>query len=834
MKTQIRNTMATVLAVSMLLPLAGCKKGKTAGSKKTVSKNDPYFNAEINTIQMNIDTDKKVEDQYFGQFYFVGDKLVSTYSLNYVMPKAVEEELEELYDCYEEPSIEKIERANEIWNEYNDSGIAVFDMQGKQIANIENGDSEEIVSMCADQDNNIVMLVNSWETEEDDTSDWEEGDFDCPDCPAWGYGMSLSLVTYSVDGEQLSKKPITANDEESEALSNYGVEEMILLEEGSFLFISWGDFFKVSPDGKVVNHLSLDDFGSIMQLDGKLYLRTSDYTEETSKSFLQEIDIDSFKLTGEKKQFTDDYSMYGTTNCNGKCYSIGTNGINEWNPLKDKRETFMDWDSTDLNYSLLLQGGKFNILSDDELFVTYTEYKEVDEATCNYEVTDYVAHLTRASENPHAGKTYIQLGACGSMSDDFINYIVEYNTDPNNQARLRLHDYSADVSSDTGADMLKELSDKVYLELLSGSGPDILLNFSSFSQFNTEEVLVDLNQYIDGPTGLNRDEYFDNVFRAFENKGKMFQIPLCVDISGLLGNKELIGERTGWTYSEFNQIVESFPEDVSVFEDMVYEELLDLLLSHAMTNLIDYNKKEVFFDGDEFKQILQITKKYGLDKYPEYDWDIDYGGSIDIMPGGGEYVSPEDRLKEGMLALVQTSVYSLQTYANMTALGGGKTIYVGVPSPDGTGMSAQPMMTMAISASSQNKDAAWDFIRYFYMEESQYKYTTAMLSVPLNRKAFDRINDDAIEENKREYEEYKKWSQEFPDENEWWTIKLISEEDKKGFQTLMENISTVTNMDMAVLDIIHEEAAAYFNDKQSLDAVCNNIQNRTSNIVRER
>ena len=56
----------------------------------------------------------------------------------------------------------------------------------------------------------------------------------------------------------------------------------------------------------------------------------------------------------------------------------------------------------------------------------------------------------------------------------------------------------------------------------------MLVNYSEFSQFDTESILVDLNPYLDGADGIDRRMYFDNVFRAFEVDGKLLQMPLSI------------------------------------------------------------------------------------------------------------------------------------------------------------------------------------------------------------------------------------------------------------------------------------------------------------------
>lgn len=816
MKRYIRPLIAGIMAVSMVLPLCACKK-KSGKKTQKVSENDPYFNVEEHEIKLDLDTDKKVEYQSLNNPKIIGNSIVASYNINYEVPKELMAEMESLYSNINSmPSQEEVDAISEKMRAYYVTGLAFFNLQGELVSKIDTEQSDSIMQLKDDGNGNILVFLQRYDMYDPmaETKD--------------------ILVTYSPEGEKIGEMEVAIDRSGGDY---FWVENMEVMKDGQILLISYDKMVLIDKQGNQVGEIAMegDGGGKVISVGDDYYLSSYSYESDHGESYLQKISLNPFKLEEEKKKSKFQY-WNSSSNSNGKFYMLGSNGIMVMDPLSDKAEEYMNWDSTDVNYANLMNNSSFEVVSDDEVLFVWEKWYQ--EENGDWVTSTYVDRFTRADKNPNAGKTYIEMGTFGMPNSDFIDYVVEYNKTEGNKARMRLYDYSEGIDySDGGDKALAEMSDKVYLDLLGGSGPDILLNFSGFSQFNSEEVLVDLNTYIDGSNGLNRDEYFDNIFRAFETKGKMFQIPICVDIQGLLGNKDMIGERTGWTYSEFTQIVEGLPEDVSVFEDMLHETLLEKLLSHAMGNLIDYAKKEVYFDGDEFKQILQIAKKYGVDKLPEEMGEVStyevYGDGMMEPMGSGN--TPQDRMNEGMLALMDTYVYDIRMYAENTSICNGKCIYVGMPSPDGTGVSAAPMMTLAISAASNNKEEAWDFICRLYDEESQYKYTRSMNSVALNRKAFDRINEDVIKECEQQRKDYEEYAAQYGEDEMWRnSIPEITDEHKEGFKKLVESISTITASDMAVVSIIKEEAAAYFSGQQDIDTVCKNIQNRTANIVRER
>ena len=132
----------------------------------------------------------------------------------------------------------------------------------------------------------------------------------------------------------------------------------------------------------------------------------------------------------------------------------------------------------------------------------------------------------------------------------------------------------------------------------------------------------------------------------------MYQIPVCVDIHGFLANRDFVGDRTSWNYGDFMQIGKSLPEDVSMMEETTCASLLESLISVSGDTFIDYENKKVNFDSEEFRQALEIAKTFGV-----LHLSTDEGGYVvyDGVMGGGEYVDPIEKVKNGMMAM--TSVY---------------------------------------------------------------------------------------------------------------------------------------------------------------------------------
>ncbi len=817
MKSTAQKLCALVLASAMMIPLAGCKKrnGKGKGSsgsrKDYVEEDDPYFSSR--EIELKIEkpdsSDKELDFQEIYNPRIINGQVLCDYYLSYKMPKEVSEKLNS-FD-YENGDYSELQK---LTKEYYKDGMMVFDPEGNMVKDIDSSGSAGFSDIIAKKGGGFYAVSYKLE-------DWGE-------CRA-----STDFVTFDDNFEVVSSTPLDERIQD--------IDSIIELDNGNFIFVGYGEIYIVGKDGKVIASETPENWiFKILKQDGKVYACIDEFNEAKNedKLYVQEIDENTGKLKGDKIEVH--FSGWSTFQGEDGIYCSTSEGIRKVDLFKDDEETILEWNWTDVNFTNNYGEDSLSVLSKDEIMIVRTEYEEKERYGKRMSNTRlFLNVLTREDKNPHAGKKIIQIGSFGNISSQFYDQVIEYNLDPSHKARIQMRIFSDDeaFSDEDYMKSVGDLSDKIYLEMLSGEGPDILMDFSGFGQFNTEDVLVDLNTFIDGDKGLKRDEYFDNIFRAFESSGKLYHIPVCVDIQGYIGNKDLIGERTGWTYEEFDQIASSIPQNVSMIEEKEYMSFLQDILSVALPYYIDYGTKEVKFDGPDFKKALEISKKYGVEHLSE-------GGGmnvyIDEWSGGLIYPSDTaegDPFEEGLLAVRRTYIYGIRNYVEEYQALKNKTVFVGIPSPGGTGMTASPTLTFAISSTSKSKDEAWDFLRFFFEEDQQTQFSLEKYSIPLNRKSCEAKIDDDIMYYQNEMDDYKAFVQEnpefasdFPEEY----FYEITPEMKTDFLHLIESVSTSETVDPAILAIINEDAAPYFAGQKSADEVSKLIQNRARTKVSER
>ena len=781
-----RRIMAFMLSAGMLLPLAGCKKSGNSSKSKTfqyssgqeVKETDPYFQAEVNKIILPKKEGLEIEYENIENCTLTGSAALVTYDLGYELPEGTR--IEDL--SYEEGA------------QYYINGTALYDEHGKLISELSDS-SYYVNSVTTDQDGNFYILSGEF--------DQELGK------------MTLVIDVRSSEGEQVKRFKLPTVEYSDEAFTT----SIQVLKDGSLAVFGKGGLTVVDPEGNEVCKVA--DPGrsfekAVIQQDGKNYVVSGIYDPMGESSIqIKEVDLKTGALG---KVIEADYlSAYSQpTVTDSGIYVSSTEGCKKLDLQTGEIETVFNWNDTDVNLTMV-SNARVVPLNDNEFLASVAQYQ-------NNGIQYYLIYLKRADKNPHAGQKILVVGGVGvEYNDSLSEFIAQYNADPNSKARIVYRDYAEGVAINEG---YSDAEQQLYLDILSGEGPDILVNFSDSAALQSEESVVDLNPYINGANGIDRSEYFENIFSLFEKDGKMFHLPVRVSLDGFQANTELLEKRFGWTYDEFEKAAGALPEGVSFMEGTKYDELLLSLISPKMRDFIDFSKKTVNFENEDMKRFLQMAKKYGVKELPQDEgMDLEYAGD-------GIYYGGEDRTQEkykaGLLAMKKASVYSLRMYCIDKDAMDGKVHFVGYPTENGKGMTVYCMLSLAISASSKYKDEAWDFIRAYLSTPIEGEGTE--LGIPVNRAQFDAYCRKDMEWENAQYEKMRK--QMSPNDMKGY-LCTISESDIDEFRELMEHAEGCEITISAISDVIKEEAAAYFAGDRTEEEVLKNIQNRAGNIVKE-
>ena len=779
-KAQIRKCAAGILALVMVLPLASCNR-KTSkkssngkySSGKEIQETDPFFNAEINELKLPVKDGEKVMDTYVQSCDYRGKVALATYEIYYETSYA--------------------------------EATALFDEKGNVIRQIRRSGDETVLHVISDDSGNILMLV-------------QEGD------------GSYAINTLDEKGETVKSIDLGNNLSQS-AKDRPGAVKLSILSDGRYAIYDDMAILIFDKDGKKA--LEIQDPGrklgsTVFTIDGKSYVTSSVYDIENGDDVqIKEVDLATGVL-GKGQSINVPQALGTIVETAEGLYVSASSGCYKIDIHTGELKLIFDWNDTDVGRQYLVST-TIVPKNDNEFFVRGRSYNNT-----TGEMKTYLIHLTRAEKNPHAGKKIIVLGGTYfSLQTSLVEFIDKYNSDPSNKCRAIFQDYYDEMVTGDGK---AELGRKVYLEILSGDAPDILVNFGNYSAFQTDKVMVDMNKYIDGKDGIDRSKYYDNVFRAMEKNGGLYHVPIRFCLTGLQVNTKMISNKTGWTFEEFDEAASSVSDKVSFVESMKYNDFLKVLLTTSMNDFVNYEKRTVDFQNDTMKKYLEMTLRYGVREIPE-----DEGSGYDYESDGTFY-GTEDRtemkFQKSLLAARESTVVSQDEFFRQKEALSIPTAFLGFPSSDRSGMTVECLTSIGIVETSDYKDLAWDLIRS-YMEYTLGN-SSGDMGISSNRELFDKETEEAFKKKEESYKEYDKEKEELIKMYGDGGVNIeapyktrITRADVDEYRALVENATRSSAIDEEVFNVISEEAAGYFAGDRNVDDVLNTIENRTKLIVKE-
>ena len=434
--------------------------------------------------------------------------------------------------------------------------------------------------------------------------------------------------------------------------------------------------------------------------------------------------------------------------------------------------------------------------------------------------------LGKSPESAAPQKTVLTLG---TLSPEGAGRAVLQFNRSHEDVRIRVLDYSDYVSGEDYEAGLLKLS----TEIMSGSMPDLLyMENLPYRQMAAKGLLEDLYPWLDADKELKREDFFQNVLAAAEVGGRLCQAAPGFSILTLMGAASVVGEEPGWTYEELTAALEKMPEGCTVMGPYVDRSSILLMCTLLdMDNYLDWETGECRFDSPEFLKLLAFCKSFPQD--------------MDYEPEDGE--NDMTRVAAGRQMLIQTGVFNMEDVLMNEQMLGGDATYIGFPTMHGVGNILSLNGACAMSSSCRDKEAAWDFLRLFLMED--YQLGDETIGLPLNRAAFGKKLDEAMEEEYLTDEQGRYLldanGEKIPtpkmsfglsmdgDSAMDFDIYAMSREQADKLLAVIDSADRCLEPNMSVYTIVKEEAQAYFADQKSAEEVARLIQSKISLYVNE-
>lgn len=444
--------------------------------------------------------------------------------------------------------------------------------------------------------------------------------------------------------------------------------------------------------------------------------------------------------------------------------------------------------------------------------------------------------LEKADKNPHAGKTVLK---AASLSEDFFagfdECVAKFNSTQNDyfmtiDDRYFRYNFYPDAGGSDIEEIIGNFSDadtalgnKLSVDLKAGDGPDILFNGGDHLEFNNDDCLTDLNAYLDGSGGINRDEYFDNVFRVAETDGKLYQIPLTFSMNLIMTASDSIrDDQKGFTYDEYRQFVRNEMNGRDVIMTGVWEDahfrtsFMDNVLGDVLESLIVDGI--VNFDKDEFRELAEYAAN-----------DLQRSNDMEISRIANYVYS-----------------FSISYYLNYISYAGWDPADVkvlGIPGVEERGPGAILSTTAAITQSCRSVEGCYSFLSFLLSAEGQKTMMNG--AIAKNIDGMNLIRKDSFDEYcSVQVDNYNAVCDIYASQYPGSSVASLSgmglpcikadQDDIDRYRSVCEGLSHLVLSDSQILQIVDEEIEPYFEGNKSLDDCIQVINSRVQIVLDER
>ena len=489
---------------------------------------------------------------------------------------------------------------------------------------------------------------------------------------------------------------------------------------------------------------------------------------------------------------------------------------------KAKAEVF-SFDSCNINRSEALNM-QLLAMTDECIFLSALNTKSLGTIFSPSEDGENIYILTKEKENPNAGKTVLHATEISFYTYSICEAVAAFNeSNPDYYIKLD-NDYSVikkvnsgelsyfdDDYDDKYYKLSSELSYQLAIDLMNGDGPDIVLDGAGIVHLNNSNYLLDLKKEI------KNDGLFENMLKASEYDGKLYQVPLGVTLGGIIvSKKEVADNQYGFTFDQYKDLVAgpcNGADPISIYADQT-----EYFIRCLNTMKDSYMEKgKVNFDTPAFRTFAEYTKdNVSAKKIP---------GADDVFMRAVENSKRTIRYDVG-LTMPHLVNYFPDSITEIKVMG--------LPSYDGRGPSMTISSSVGISATTKEKKACLQFVEVLLSEEMQKSFGVYEEMTPVRKTAYEAAALEAIEKYNSTY---KKFKSQYTRDSLFGMGYPFCEVDKKAvsdYEEMLLSCSVIDEGDAAITIIVKEEMPAYFTGQKSLDEVIKIINDRAQTYVNER
>lgn len=410
------------------------------------------------------------------------------------------------------------------------------------------------------------------------------------------------------------------------------------------------------------------------------------------------------------------------------------------------------------------------------------------------------------------GKKVVKVYADYNLYDNLYSQIAEFNK-KSSEYEVQLTEYFKEF---------EEPLTRLNMDITTGNQPDILILDAALplKSYTDKGLFADLYEFIDSDPDMKREDFIGSVLKVGEADGKLFKISFDFYIDTVVGKTSLVGEKQGRTAEEFFELAESHPDKQAMPADMTKYRALLMFAYYGCNEYIDESTGKCSFNGDDFIKLLEFC-----DKFPSE------------FEGNGQEFADECEYALFNGTVLFSSDYSIRHFNEIRFLEHGRfgeaVTFMGFPDVGGNGsVICSGSSEYAVMSASQNKEGAWEFLKYFLTEKYQDKIALEQQSFPIRKSSLELAAEEAkkgvYHSDSGEYDE--------PETILFGNIigvGLNTDEDNRKICDLIDSAVGHSQYTSHFYEIINQEAAMYFAGQRPAKETAEIIQNRVQNYLDE-
>ncbi|MDR0858475.1 MAG: hypothetical protein LBN97_05560 [Oscillospiraceae bacterium] len=399
-----------------------------------------------------------------------------------------------------------------------------------------------------------------------------------------------------------------------------------------------------------------------------------------------------------------------------------------------------------------------------------------------------------------------------NLSMESRNAVLDFNR-KNSNYRIKVKTYGDDIQNYN--DIYSALL-KLNTEIIAGNIPDII-DLSSFPAdiYAAKGLLADLYRFIDSDAEFTRNAFIAPILKAAETDGKLYSLPLSVNIQTYMGKKSVIGGEA-LTYERLKTLMAENPDAMPIAY-YTKEQMLQMIGRSAAEKFINRTDATCNFDSADFIALLELCNSLPAD--------------MDALYVSGATQSELINSKKALL--VENRIYNFTDLQYYHLAWQDDIVYAGLPEIGNVYMAET---RIGIAAKSAYQEGAWEYVRSM-LDMQANGDNRYYFGFPVTQKAFDRFLKEestetyTIDENGEEVPQWKGGRGEGNNEQIFYYAATPEE-----VAQIMDTLNSTTRMvssDSQVEKIISEECGPLFAGQKSAAETAKVIQSRVSIYVAE-